>query len=421
MRPDPPGPEAASFGFGAVPSRPTSAAATVPDPPLGALKAFTGTFRGRGFNTIFRPNSQQTPTKLPLPVLGTSVPEVLGTNVLELNLTEETLWFMPPLGSVPNRAGRQADIFLNGVPYLQVITDITLPTRPPVTIHVEPGLWMILPRTQHPQEPGTLVRMASIPHGTTIAAQGGSSAFSGKPDIPPLDITPFFTGETLAPIPPPDQRKRMVNAMTSQKPGNDQDARIPQDLTAYINQKAITPEMLCDPAVFIRNHSQNQNIISTVEITVNTAPAHPLTGGGIRNIAFLLGDPVPPADPGEPPHPPIGSPTLPASEPNAQAVQMMATFWVETVEWSIPVPALEPGHPPLTIAAEASVAGQPVPRFLIDPPVPVPAPRTIKAVATQIQYAQQVFLNFDQSTWPHVSVATLVPDGPVPIPASAWE
>ena len=31
----------------------------------GPLAAFAGTFRGRGLNTIFRPNSTQTPTPLP--------------------------------------------------------------------------------------------------------------------------------------------------------------------------------------------------------------------------------------------------------------------------------------------------------------------------------------------------------------------
>ncbi|HEY0938060.1 MAG TPA: hypothetical protein VGD91_30495, partial [Trebonia sp.] len=87
---------AASFRFGAVSSLPPgefAAAAADPVPPLGALAAFTGTFRGKGFNTIFRPESTQTPTKLPV--------QVIDDNLLELNLTEETLSFSPQLGSVP--------------------------------------------------------------------------------------------------------------------------------------------------------------------------------------------------------------------------------------------------------------------------------------------------------------------------------
>src|SRR6516164_4332147 len=62
-------------------------------PSLGPLAAFTGTFTGHGFNTIFRPNLGS-PTWLPVPPVGP------GDNVLELNLTSETLSFSPPLGSV---------------------------------------------------------------------------------------------------------------------------------------------------------------------------------------------------------------------------------------------------------------------------------------------------------------------------------
>lgn len=136
-------------------------------------------------------------------------------------------------------------------------------------------------------------------------------------------------------------------------------------------------------------------------ITISTAPASPLFGGGTDNIAFLLGNPA-------------------ASAPNAQAVKMDAVFWIETVEFSIQVPIFEPGQPSLIIPAETGAGGQPVPEFLVNPPVPVKAPRTIKVTAHQIQYSQQVFLNFNGLTWPHVSVATLVPVGPVPVPASAW-
>jgi len=38
----------------------------------------------------------------------------------------------------------------------------------------------------------------------------------------------------------------------------------------------------------------------------------------------------------------------------------------------------------------------------------------------QIQYSQLVLLNFNHLSWPHVSVATLVPVSPVSVPASAW-
>src|SRR5258708_14511031 len=144
------------FRFGEVSSLTKVKAPAPSDPSLGPLSNFTGTFAGNGFNTIFRPDSGATPTPLPVPVLGSD-------NVLELNLTQETLSFSKAPGSVPNRGtGAQADAFLHGVPYLQPISDVTIP-RQPTGIHFEPGLWVIVPSTTDPPEGQTLVRMASIP------------------------------------------------------------------------------------------------------------------------------------------------------------------------------------------------------------------------------------------------------------------
>jgi hypothetical protein len=53
-------------------------------------------------------------------------------------------------------------------------------------------------------------------------------------------------------------------------------------------------------------------------------------------------------------------------------------------------------------------------------PNPVPTPLTLTVTGTQIQYTQTVNLNFAGLSWPHVSVATLVPSEPIAIPDSAW-
>src|SRR5215467_12751371 len=59
-------------------------------PNLGPLAAFSGNWTGRGFNTIFRPDNTKTPTPF--------TPPINSDNVLELNLTEETLSFSSSLG-----------------------------------------------------------------------------------------------------------------------------------------------------------------------------------------------------------------------------------------------------------------------------------------------------------------------------------
>jgi hypothetical protein len=368
------------FRFGEVSSL-TALRDTVSSvPSLGPLSAFTGAFRGSGFNTIFRPDLGS-PTRLPDPVTGSD-------NLLELNLTEETLSFSSSLGSVPNRGEVMPDIFLNGVPYLQVIKDVTVPSQP-IGIHFEPGLWMAVPKTTDPAEDPTVVRMASIPHGTTIQAQGTSSTVNGKPDIAAVDITPFIIGDPASKI-----------TFPSQTASNKDTARIPQNLDPFVAAGTITQAMLTDPNTLVRNHIASQTITSTTVINISTEPAAPLFGGGTDNIAFLLGKT--------------------GGAPNADAVKMQAVFWIETVEFTIPVPVFEPGQPPLIIPAETGAAGQPVPEFLVNPPVAIKTPRTITVKATQIQYSQQVLLNFNGISWPHVSVATLVPAAPLPVPASAF-
>lgn len=350
--------------------------------PLGPLVSFAGTFAGLGLNTIFRPDNAATQTPLPNPV----TPGLPRDNVLEINLTSETLCFSTSLGSVPNRGEVQGDIFLNGVPYLQKINDVTVPSQP-VGIHFEPGLWMAVPLTTNPaiDEP-TLVRMASIPHGTTIEAQGTSATIAGKPNIPAQSITPFPIGNPNQPGSP----------FASQTATNPNTPRIPQDLSPFIAAGTISQAILDNPNIILANHIATQTITSTTTIVVATAPAAPLFGSGTANIAFLLGNAA-------------------ATTPNADAVSMKAVFWIETVEYTIEVPIWYPGQPYPIIPAPTGESGQPIPKFKVIPSRPILAPEQIDVKCTQIQYSQLVLLNFNTLSWPHVSVATLVPQDPIPV------
>jgi hypothetical protein len=374
--------------------------AAPPAPPLGVLSNFHGTFKGTGFNMIFRPNSgPPTTTTFPNPVTPPP-PTPPSENVLELNLTTETLSFAHPLGNVPNRGlEAQNDIFLNGVPYVQAINDVTnLDTGrgdgKPTAIHFEPGLWMHIPATTTtPVLATSLVRMASIPHGTTINAQSlePTAPISGPPNIPPVSITPFVIGSS-----PPH-----LITFASQTAANPDTPRIPQDLTKFIAAGTITQAILNDPNTVLREAIAGQTITQTIVFTVSTFPIPPEFGGGTDNIAFLLGD----SD---------------STNPNANAVRMAATFWIETVEHKIAVPAFTFGQPPLLIQAPTNRPGQPSPVFHLEPPRNIPDPIIITVTSTQIQYSQIVFLNFAGLTWPHVSVATLVRREPFPVPPSAW-
>jgi hypothetical protein len=368
------------FRWGEVPptrERRLAALAAPAAPDLGGIAGFVGTFSGTGLNTIFRPQDfAVTPTPLPNPATGPN------DNILEINLTEETLSFSAALGSIPNRGMVQGDAFLNGIPYLQTINDVSVPANP-VGIHFEPGVWLSVPATTVPAEGATIVRMASIPHGTTIEAQGISFTVAGGPRIDPVDITPFPIGNPGRPFKFPSQTATDTGTF-----------RLPQDLTGFIAAGTITQEILDNPNIILKKRADAQNITSTTVNVISTNPKDPLFGGGTDNIAFLLGDKN-------------------ATTPNADAVQMSATFWIETVTEQITVPAYTADQP--VIVQGATSAGNPVVSFSVTSQTPTVEDTTIDVSYTQIQYTQTVLLNFNRLTWPHVSVATLVPNEPVPV------
>jgi len=255
-----------------------------------------------------------------------------------LNETIETLEFDEIPGDIPNRGLLQADINLHGLRYLQQIQDAHVlgPNGQLAGIHVEPGIWVSVPMTENPDDPTTVARMANIPHGTSLVAQGSAlPAISGPPPIEPVSIAPFPIGAAAPPnntITPPVFPERDLSTPT-------------QFRTPLADIPHVTQQMVDNPNTLLTVALGGVSIISTITLKISTNPLNPPTsGGGTSNIAFLQG----------------------SGAPNAQAVQMDATFWIETFQ----APDGQFKH--------------------------------------QLQYSQRVLLNFNGLSWPHVSVATLV-------------
>src|SRR3954447_8692720 len=143
-----------------------AAAAGAPDP-LGDLKALEGTWKGHGFNAIWRPHHGN------------------QDRFLELNMTDETLAFTRINGPIPNRGLAMHDINMFGLTYMQQISESSTGAG----LHIEPGIWATVPKTSDPSVAASVVRMASIPHGTVILAQGEASVHQGGPQaIPDTNI-----------------------------------------------------------------------------------------------------------------------------------------------------------------------------------------------------------------------------------------
>jgi hypothetical protein len=272
--------------------------------PLGPLAGLVGKWSGRGFNVIWRPNSTSGQDRF-----------------LELNVTSEQIEFDAIPGQIPNRGLLQPDINMFGLRYLQQISDANLHAG----LHIEPGLWVVIPRTSDPNEPPTVARLASIPHGTTIVAQGTATPSAGAPTIPNTSIKPFSIGH---PTPEIDFPEQTLTNQTSFR-------------TSGAGLTGVTQAMVNNPNTILQAAIAGQHITSTTTLHV-TSTDTPVPGGGTANTAFLKGG---------------------ADGPNADAVSVNATFWLETLQ------------------------GQSAP--------------------TQLQYAQTVLLNFNTLSWPHITVATL--------------
>jgi hypothetical protein len=196
---------------------------------------------------------------------------------------------------------------------------------------MEPGIWATVPKTTNPAEVPTVVRMASIPHGTTILAQGIASSIAGPPQFTPVDITPFAIGNPAQKIQFPESNLSIPTQFRSP----------PADIAG------ITQAMVNNPNSVLATALTGQTILHTVVLEVSTHAALPVVGGGTANTAFLQG--------------------TPAQGPNAVSALVTSTFWIETVKGP-------PGKPDFH----------------------------------QLQYTQNVLLDFRGLSWPHVTVGTLI-------------
>ena len=300
-----------------------------PQKDFGILAKLPGRWVGQGFNLIARPNLQGQPASPANPVF-----------FLELNATQETLEFTAIGGDIPNRGTIEPTAELHAVHYLQSVTDVVAMTA----IHKEPGLWVHVPKTAEGGE--TYVRQAAIPHGDSLLAQSSFfTTVNGGPDIKPVDSFPFpiadpipgLNADPANPLGPP-YTNPYINPTDGPNGNAFPAGALPKGLDAAKTIK--------DPTEVLRAQIANQKFASTDVIVISTTPQP----SGILNIPF------------------VGK--------NANAVQMDAIFWIETVDKDPDV--------------NQNVSDGPKTQFF------------------QLQYVQRVILDFDNVHWPHVSVATLI-------------
>ena len=352
---------------------------------LGYLCELAGTWEGRGFNLIARPDFHDK-----------------ANLYLQLNQTHETLTITPIGSAVPNRGFGQDDIELFGLSYLQTIHD----HHTGGALHLEPGLWITQPGTTYPPEnpPANgqiIARLATIPHGTAVLAQGNAISFTGAPTLQPPDLILKYHGSLFPSFnsTPFDTDPLIINAHGSSE--QQTRSRIPvrpfgqYDLcnsadAASLRTPSLPPqiggvpmqEVVNDPirllqavieeqakdctfegfalniatqdTIAFRRHRDSPPAGSTVSIRVTGA------GGGVENILFLEGG---------------------KQGPNAKAGLVYATFWLEKVMPESGIPFMQLPY------AQMAVLNFPVYDLLHQ---------------KEAGKGRPVLLG-----WPHVSVATL--------------
>ena len=251
---------------------------------LGPLAELPGTWSGKGFNLIARPDHQG------------------GNDIfLELNLTEETLVFDSIGAPIPNRGSAQDDINLFGIHYLQKINDATTHGA----LHIEPGIWANVPVTTAPPETASVARMACIPHGNSMLAEGTSFTVAGPPAFSPVNTVPFPVGGST---PPPGAPNGFP----------EYNLAAPNPFRTSPLPAAITQAMVTNPNTVLAAAIAGQVIDKTTVLNIGTVPSFTIAttpptvvnisdgGGGVENIPFLT--------------------------TNANAATVLATFWIERVK-----------------------------------------------------------------------------------------
>ncbi len=417
---------------------------------LGPLAFLAGSWRGHGFNAIWRPDNNQPPENSAI------------KRFLELNLTHDGFDFQIIPGVVPNRGfANQPDLDLYGLHYLQRVSDADPAPSPKVkppgysqtagqALHIEPGLFMNVPASQQPETGNTIVnepsivRMASIPHGVTVLMQGpnpGSKPTPGKPKIPHL--TPFSTPGNvypgLSPMPfpgpyvvppsappplpdllqpppvppgpnPPGVGIQPITTLTvgaippggqhvvpeinigldTLAPGSQSTGPYPEHFQHFIN----------DPNSVLRNEIEHQDILGFIAINLTTdllsLTGIPTLGVGslyetVSNIPFLgVATQNPPFPVPPPPFGPASVATQPDPIPNAYVYSASATFWIEWVR--------NHGEPPVHLHRGPGKPAGPILEL---------EPFWEHSTHLQLQYSQLVILIFNNILWPHVTVATM--------------
>jgi hypothetical protein len=348
------------------------------------------------------------------------------------------------LGNVPNRGfDKQADVELTGIPYQQTISDhlneVTGKAdlvRDKINLHFEQGLFMRTPEPEKktteeiaskpqngatPKKKFTISRMGTVPHGTTFNAQAFEPELvigSKAPKFDDTDITPFFIPKELFEPKKPGPDFKNMQDVPEVRASDDKKSplRIPVSVEKF--KDTFTLAHVKNPNKILNEMNEGKTFKDHVMFTVktdnrtqvkdgnnNSKTENKLPGGGVANIAFLEGG-------GQ-------SPDGAQRITNAKVFNVECTYVVSSVVHTITIKPDDYSQGDPIFAADNEKDGVLGPRFQVEIRGKIKKEQTITVTSSQIQYSQNVRLDFGPLAWPHISVATLVPALPILVPMNS--
>jgi hypothetical protein len=179
--------------------------------------------------------------------------------------------------------------------------------------------------------------------------------------------------------------------------------RKPKDLTDF--QKIFTVKSINNPNKYLVEHNLTKDIRDHYIFTLRSRHDI-LSGGGVATIGFLSGG--------------VKTQFPEGATGNANAIDVICQHWVSTVRRKVVIPKGDwtKADPPILLPTDDK-KDVPGPQFRVDIKRNITKEgQTIDVTSTQIQYSQNVRLDFGELSWPHISVATLAPALPINIPST---
>ena len=170
-----------------------------------------------------------------------------------------------------------------GLTYMQQVSE----TSTGIGLHLETGMWANVPPTTNPAMPPSVVRMASIGHGTSMLAQGTAQGVAeGVPHIPDNNIIPVRVGSE-----PPAQS----DFPAAEKMFPELKLSVP---TAFrTSSPGVTSAMVQNPNSVLQGALES--LSGRTFIHVSTAENPVVGGSGTANAGFLAGRADPPGGNGK--------------------------------------------------------------------------------------------------------------------------